>query len=559
MIMIFNNIYFYLFLALFLIYNVLKKTLKITLLSKDKFISQLEFNVYLDKYLRNNNIFFTYFILLIYFIIAILPFFILRINRLGTSYDIHYINLEQIIMLFFFLLSFIYIFKILNLIIYEYILKMHYYLHHKYIKYHDFVEDNIFLKKNILHEYCTEIFCFFYRLTETNKEFIHLYKNIRDIYPRNEEILKEFKTEWLYYLYLRYFVKKYFFIKIVIKILKAIFSFLSFHISRFIYYIPYSLLFLTLTFDIIYGKFYYIFYALLYLYITNIIKKIRKFYYDKDPVYDNILSNYFYNNQNEYYKLKNAIENNDFSEIFKLQISNNAISDYINNKEGLIEYINSDFKVYYVTDITRANNEKYIMNNYKRLHVIMLLAFFNFYMVYYNKYTLVFSNMQINLGIISIIILCLIYYIHRQIAQELPTHWIENRRAKMCFRIIIFFYIIASLYLFLKNKFDPNFIEIIFSYKDIFCIKENFTINEKYAYLKYYIEHLKKDANFDNQILDQILEKINNKNSLIYTKTLEDIRNIVHEIYNQTKNLLVLETKKTIIEKIIGKFKSLYV
>ena len=90
-------------------------------------------------------------------------------------------------------------------------------MHNKNKKYHDFVEDNIFLKQRVLYEYCWTIFLFFSTLKKTNKEFMHLYKKLRNLFTMDKESLEEFKKEWLFYLYLRYFVKKYFLIKILIK------------------------------------------------------------------------------------------------------------------------------------------------------------------------------------------------------------------------------------------------------------------------------------------------------------------------------------------------------
>ena len=161
MTLIYNNIYFNIFIVLFLIdlFILITNKKKVLKLKKTE-VSDKDFVIYLHENLKNNNILFSYFLVIIYILITILPFFILRVNGLGVSYDvikITHISKEKLYTLFCFILFVIYLFKICNSIVYPYVIKIHLYLLYKYNNYYDYIY-NSFMTKNLLEDYFYKIF-----------------------------------------------------------------------------------------------------------------------------------------------------------------------------------------------------------------------------------------------------------------------------------------------------------------------------------------------------------------------------------------------------------------
>lgn len=285
-----------------------------------------------------------------------------------------------------------------------------------------------------------------------------------------------------------------------------------------------------------------------------LIKKIRKFYKEKDPVFDHMLATYFYSKEDLYQEFKLLVENEDVRSIDHFKIFKKAIeiSSILSQKDDIINYINVDYKVYYVIDPIRVKNEKIIMGIYKRIHTLLLLAMLNIYIIYHNKYTLICDKVEINISIITVFLLCILYIIHRYIAKEALEQWVENIKMKLYFYILIISYIVIISYVFLKNKLDNDMVDIIVNIKDILKIRENFTLPEKYKYMRNYIELLKKNGSYDIKIL----LKYEENPPEVLQMTLEKFKISLHEIYQEIKLQEELnEMKKTTLLQKIFKIK----
>jgi len=529
--LLFNNLYIFLFIILFILDIILQQVLKKQNIQDD--ISSLLLFNYLHK-LKNHSITFSVFILLLYFSIVISPLLLLRVNRLGLVYDLPNVgegtlDYKIYIPVIFMLLSFMWLLKIANFILYLYVIKMHFYLYYISEYYINNFTEYAFFKDPILDNFCKKIMIFCYRLYKTNRSFIKSYKFER----KTQIILRKnpdnIKTKWLFYLYLRHYINKYMLLTLCMKNISDFFHFLSFYASRVMYYSSYSLLVITLGYDITHGVIQYTFYATLYLYITNIIKKIRKFYKEKDPLLDHQLGTYFYNNINAYHQVKVLLENHNISSKYP------EIAFIFENKSEIIDYINSDFIVDYLRRPERTQGKKIIFNTCKRLNILFVLLIFNFYMLYHNKYILIVNNTSISLTFIISVYLGLMYYLHQKIPEEIENSWIEHKTPKRLFYILLLILSMFLGFIFLKNKFTLDPQDIIISFQDIISIKENFTLTDKLNYVRKYINYLKLEESLDKSILEKIQKDIIENNVITLKITFEELKEIIIKTYKQKK------------------------
>jgi len=551
MTLLFNNLYIFLFIILLIIYILLITLLKETPLNDDTSI--VVFARYL-KTLRNNNISFSVFILFVYLGIVISPLLLLRINRLGLVYDLPNMgegnfNYKLYIPVIFAVLSFVLILKIVNFILYLYVIKIHFYLYYKSKYYDDKFTEYAFFKEELLRKYLFAITIFISNLIQNNNIFISRYKNAPNVYHNILYEHEHRKRKWLFYLYLRSYVHKYSTLKALLIYIHKIFSSLEFYTSRCLYYAPYSLLVITLGYDFTHGVIQYTFYATLYLYITNIIKKIRKFYKEKDQVLDHVLGVYFYSDVDVYNYFNYYLEKDDKVNMRKYGYKP-EIQDVFNNRIPLIDYITTDFVVEHVRRPDRAQGRKVIFNTCKRLNILFVLLLFNIYILYYNKYILVVNNTSISLTFISIIYLGLMYYLHRQIPEATEDSWIEHKTPKRLFYILLLILSMFLGFIFLKNKLTLYPQDIIISFQDIISIKENFNLMDKLNYAKKYINHLKLDETLDKHILDKIQKDIIENNLISIDMIFKDIKELIMNLYNQENMPQEVIKKETLLEKV---------
>lgn len=286
------------------------------------------------------------------------------------------------------------------------------------------------------------------------------------------------------------------------------------------------------------GILYYIYYALFIYFIIVWIRKIRYFLSVKDPI-DKLISDYFYNNEIPYLKIKALRENNDIMKIyFNVGKDTKNMLEY---KEEIISYFLNDFVIYHMRYPVRKMNEKYLNNNARRTNILILLSLGIIY--YYqnsSKYILIiYTNIPIYLLLVILSLMgyfayTRILYETETISEESPIVWAENRYYKNLFRIIVFLMAIPMLYIMLKNKLTllPN--EVIFNLGENIRILEIFSLEEKSKYLRNYVEYLQKIVQFDEILLEKII--VNVEKTVSKNTSLETIREEVHKVLFHIKN-----------------------
>lgn len=303
------------------------------------------FLINLDKY-YTNNIFFVYFMTIFFFIFNTLIFILFRIQFLGISniidFSVNSLTIWHILNIILFILNITLYLKILNIIFYSYVIKLHFYLYQKnwYVAFNDFIRDHDMKLASLFRAYSR--YC-------------------NDILEHNT------------------FIKKYNSINYIFKRLRDQFFIISLYISRFLYYLPYLLVFIIVIYDLYHGCMYYTYYMLFVFLITNIIKKIRWFIYVKDVVYDTQISDYFYKNNDQYLTLRKNIKEK--SDIFTLKFYKHfeELNNILKSQEEIIEYFKDDFQVYYVLDKERQERNAILFSRAKRLHILLILIVGNFF------------------------------------------------------------------------------------------------------------------------------------------------------------------------------------
>jgi hypothetical protein len=427
----------------------------------------------------------------------------------ATSFSFHLGSLFDI---FLFLLSVMLYLKILDLIFFPYILRLHFYLSRQdnwYTKLHDFGRVRGYM---ILHD---------------------LFSDLSDIFPK-EFILKENTSKYPLLLNIFYTVSL------------SIVNYLCNNISRFVYYLPHSLLVISIVYDLYHSTFQYMYYFLLLYFITNIIKKVRKFFYEKDCVYDDVINKYFYEDNVTYKKIHEMLlEKEDMISFYasSTDIINWKISRIMGNLEELVNYFKVGLKVYYIVDPERKNTEKHLLSKARRLNILFLLLIVNMFFIHAgNKYKITLSITEYEIQPISFLIPIFIITV---ICDILILYDFENtmggkerKMIKNIFFVLTIMQTIIILYIMLKNHIilKPN--EFIINYEYIKII-ENFTVEEKIAYIKRYIDILIPDLlkleEYKTMLKEKMITLIQNSKSEV---TLESLRNIVdNDIQSKIRNV----------------------
>ena len=540
---------FYIFVFLFLIYQIISYNLN-TNLSKKVSISELIEK--LETY-RIKNIYYSFFILILYISFYLLLFLYFRISNLGSKMEvfvIYQISLNSITLLtiFFYFMSVSYYIMILNTLCYTQVIKLHFYFFPN--KIYEKILDVERLSPHI-DTLLSNLMGFFYDKTVSKDLFIKLQPY--DIIT-NEPIISSLNNKiW-------HLVNYYKILFWLFKILTWILHKVSNGIVRFIYYLPYTILLILLVYEICEGVIFYTYYILLYIFILNIVRKVRYFLHVKDPLYDNQIHEYLYLDIISYEKIQHYLAQINGSTIINIEKLREKLEGIIRFQEEIVDYIKHDYKVYYIIDPNRANNEKYLNNYYKRIHLIILMFLSIIYIHNVNKYSLIIVNNNINILLIMIpLFITIILTFHRVLCEvKNPTKnnfWTENNVFKFVFRILVIVFTIPILYIILKNKFTmiPN--EIIFEIRDYVIIKESFSVEDKIRYVKQYMNYLQLITQITKEQLEyviiEITESITNNKEIL----LEEIRTKIELLINSWKPETDIITWKFTIITIINKIK----
>lgn len=529
----YNFKYFALLILLYLISLILKTLIKFPFVNKD--MDLIDFlKVLNDNYYMKNKLF-VMFMLIFYFISSSAIFIFLRMQYLSmtTVIDINVLSSLNLINLFLLFAIIYYYLKILHIVFYPYVLKMHFYLYQfeSYDNFREWFSDNYEL---ISTRFFT-IFQFFYRITEQKREIIESYRRFSR-YDKKET----FKCYYLNILYLNKIARKNKLFKNIVKTNSKLFSFLGKYTSKFLYYIPHTILVLTLFYDLTQGNLHYIYYASLLYFITNMIKKIRRFYRVKDQVYDNAITTYLYRDAESYKETNKSLNTMNKLEIYNkhLGIPKEYLQSLKYNFESILEYMLNDFQAYYIIDKTRSNNDRYLYNDEKRKQIIfMYILMFIYIITNKDKYYLQMNNVyNINLWVIIIIIIISLVTLNKGILYLHEEDWAENKRRSAIFFIISIILIIAISCIILKNMYILIPSETIIDFNQIKIIVE-MSYDTKIYYIQKYFKSI--NTNITEDIWELIFKNLTNN------MTLEEMINYVKNFISKP-----IETKENILERV---------
>jgi len=289
-----TNPYFYTLIILFLIHYILNKLDKFPYV-KEQYSTE-EYIQKLDNYYINNKPY-TFFIVIFYFCLAVLPFILLRIMSLGISTDIFSINITKgtIMYIIILVLNISYYLRILTIIFYPYAVRLHIYLR-IYTWYAKFADNH----------------------QQTTPNYGYLSKIIGKVTI----------------LFDKWFVK-------------TIIRYIEFNINKMLYDVLYSCLFFCFIHDMYHQKLYVSLFVGVFLVINIFMRKISYFLRIKDTECDNILTAYFYKNDIPYKEVRKNI----FAKSYKIPImlyNKNVIGEQgnmvLSKEDSITTYILDGFK-----------------------------------------------------------------------------------------------------------------------------------------------------------------------------------------------------------------------
>jgi hypothetical protein len=431
-----NNPYFYTLIILFAIHYILNKLDKFPYVKGGK--SPLEYLQDLDNYYIHNKPY-TFFMVILYVCLTVLPFILLRIVSLGilTSIVNISINKELCLSVIMLALNISYYLRILNIIFYPYVIRLHIYLR-VYSWYDKFADkqteiDWYYSLSTILRE----VTQFIWHMSLSRLELLKDLREELRAHRANERYENIFLPpafgEKLRYVAWPYFQNKYFnffrewFADTILRYIKN-------NISEFVRYLPYTCLFLSFIYDMYHQELYTIQFAGLFVIITTFISKIRYFLYIKCTEYDNVLTAYFYKNEIPYEEIRKNI----FDKTCKISMVFRKVNIHVIGEQGnmvlfymhrIINYIVHDFKVFFMIDKIRYANFINRHNKAKRLNILFILLLGNIYYIYDNaKYTMIILGIiKIPLAIVLIPIWILTYYVHKKVFYVFCRDPQENR------------------------------------------------------------------------------------------------------------------------------------
>ena len=458
-----QSIYFYIFIFLLIIFLILNK------MREKENLDIMDILEILELY-RIKNFYFEIFQIFIYFLLNFLVFLYLRLifiineKKSGIEFLNNIFLLSNIFDIFFIFLSIILYMKIIEILFYPSIIKIHIFLSKfkNYTQFTNFMFENSSFISTKFNEICT----FFSQLT-LDEDFVKRYIELKLRRKHMDYSLKleDFPKE-IYYNDIDYKIWK------IVNNNKIIYYFCRFfciieknfnntsNISKIFYYLPGYFCIFVLIFDLYNNEIYYFQFALLFLLITNFIKKFRYFYESKFYRYDEIISGYLYFEK--------------FIIISEKKIDNKEeLKEYLNfDRKDIIKYINNNFTRDIIIEL---QNDSYRSNNRsKRLLMIFLILISSIFFYLTNKYFLLIFDKSINFYLYSLFLVILLYLVHRNIkyfSKEIDD-FKENLFYKNLFRMLVLILGFPIIYIILKNKLVMDPTENIFEVKGIIKIIE---------------------------------------------------------------------------------------
>lgn len=469
---IFSNINFYILIFLSLVYLLVKKNIKVPFSFENN--TQIAFLKELDLFfIRNKNV--TYVAIILYLLCSSFIFLFFRLQKIGSSTIINIplssIDISILFHLVIFLLIIQLYLKIIDILFYSYNLKLHFYLCRKkwYITFNE-LNRSYYM---IISE------CFL-------KIMVSLHKK----YPNS-----------FYYVFL-------------IRIL----NFLHNYASRFISYIPIVCVIIGIVYDLHHGILFYSYYILFFYIITRFIKKIRYFFYEKDCLLDDLISQHFY--CTDYLKLQVILEENPSS-----LINSNVDITILNHTTEILTYIQSGFIAHYLVDPLSIKSHKILNSRVKNFYIFLLLVISNIYFIYnFEKYKILISNIPLEIQPIYLLIPLLIVTI--------------TSNYKQFTKLFIFLIILQSiiiLFIMLKNRIITNPSELLLDW-EYFSIKENFSVEEKKEYMKRYFMAISSNTCNDTEYEIIYKQRLMSSIKITDTLSLEELRKVINSLIITLKN-----------------------
>lgn len=498
-----------------------------------------EFLQSLHKYYVT-NLYYDLFILFIYGFSYFGIFLLFRIKLLGQTLDImslsiNSLNLNSFIHFLLYIFCIIFYIKIIRSLFYLSLIRLHYYFY-QFPWYEDII-DNCHMQFNVLSDRVMSLAAKIGKYTRPKKDFDAFLEHVLElkcIVLGNSEKLLNFRYNQKKQRELWMIINNNLILFCVIYLINYLLH-KFWRISRKLKYISYPLLFLLIIWEIHQGTFYYIYYGLMIYFLTLWIRKIRYFLSVRDPS-EKAITDYFYNNEIPYLKIKSLLDNNDLRNIYN-NIGGNT-KTVLEYKDELISYMLNDFVVYHVRYPVRKANEKYLDNDARRSNVLILIFIaIIYYYVNASKYTLIISGIILDIYLLLIPLFLLQYFLYGKIlfdtgktSGEAAIVWAENRYYKNLSRLVVIIIAILTLYIMLKNKLMLFPQEVILEVKDCIKITENYTIAEKMKYSLSYLEIIIKALNLTEDPKTILCDRVQKELILDNKITLAMIRKQIEEI-----------------------------
>ena len=509
---------------------------------------------YLDKYFIKNKVF-TITSAILYIIGYIVFFIIIRIlNLIHYNYRISPFEQEKLSITF---SSFIYILisfglfiiililyrRLLDMMFFDEILKLHFYLHNK----HFYAKFRRIITSGYLNDIWGKFYLFFFNVSKNriitsaaidDVEEINIHS---DIY-KNQRIIN-------ISIFCIDLSQKSIIFQFTFKGLKSFFGFLYFHmrLKMFISKIPFIIIFMGILYDFSRLSIHYTYYSIFIAYLILIFFQCIQFFDSKNNLMDYFISEYFYKNTIPYEEQRKNLNENIqkyLEDLFKSK-QNRKLSSYIKDS-SLINYLLKDMQEDIYNDEEKKNIKKF-NKMYSRWTILLVFSIITSYIVY-NKNTYILIILKYNLEFsimypVLLLLLLLIYLSYKTFNVPLKTKeyhntyiidYFHNKRYSKLFWIFTLFQLYLYWILFLKANLMGINQELLLKIVNMRIIKI-FSLDEKIAFFYLHLESILTMTNLHEypQIVERIrlfINEINVTDIITEDTTLNDLKVYVEDI-----------------------------
>jgi hypothetical protein len=540
-ILIYLQLYYPFFVIIFLCLFVGYYTKKIqkllyTPLQKDSFSIQ-EALQYLDKYRIKNKIY-TFSMVLLYFFINILLIVFLRLlslnkNQVDMKYPILYRDVALTVSDVFFLcvpvilfiVSFILIQWVLNLLFYTEVLKMHIYFYQKksYFTIFHFIGQ---IHRNII-TFFEILYLFIYNVSKlqvVSDEYEYETIHDQNVIYNHTFVVALSK----YFVFIAKYFKPFLWFIILLKIICRWFYF-NFRIYSFMPFIPSLVAFIFIFDAFITFKFNITNFAFFIIYSLSIFIKVLTFVVGQDYVLNGTLGRYFYENSYKY--AQQFLNHNDIDYHFIER--ENLVSFIKTFKQEFVFYIFNDFNILY-----NCTEQPLLFNYLKTVYRQWLFIIINFIILSYifiNKNIIILKVLTINIPAVwfNFLIWLLLIYCNRNTFKRpkdgneftLTLYYTFQKTYKYFFWFLACIQVLILYFLYVKAHLYIYYDEVLWQSTaiEITCL---YTIEEKLKFLYHYLDIAVKNNQlpFKIEALLTLLDLMDITEYINEQTTLKDIK-----------------------------------